>query len=48
MNTLCTWMAVLIFLSAMGWWIYKENVDMLIQFLLGVSFTILIWIAITL
>lgn len=45
MNIFCSWMAALVFLSAMGWCIYKENIDMLIQFLLGVSFTVLIWIA---
>jgi len=47
MSIFCAWMAALIFLSAIGWCIYKENVDQLIQFLLGVAFSIFIWIATT-
>ena len=45
MTNLCIWMAVLTFGSAIGWFIYKENIDYLIEFLLGVSFVILVWIA---
>lgn len=48
MTNLCACMAILIFISAVGWFIYKENIDYLIEFLLGVSFTILIWTATTL
>ena len=48
MNSLCAWMAVLTFISAVGWFIYKENINYLIAFLLGASFIILAWIAITL
>jgi hypothetical protein len=48
MNVLCTWIAVFIFGSAVGWSIYKESIDYLIEFLLGASFALLIWIAITL
>jgi hypothetical protein len=48
MNIFCAWMAVLIFVSAIGLSISKENRDYLIEFLLGVAFTILVWIAITL
>ena len=48
MVNLCAWMATLIFLSAIGWFIYRENVDYLIEFLLGASFTTLVWIATTL
>ena len=45
MTSLCAWMAVLIFGSAIGWFIYKENIDYLIEFLLGASFIILVWIS---
>jgi hypothetical protein len=48
MNTFCAWVALPIFISAVGWFISKENIDYLIEFLLGVAFAILIWIAITL
>ena len=48
MTSVCAWMAVLIFGSAIGWSIYKESIDYLIEFLLGASFALLIWIAITL
>lgn len=46
MNVFCAWMAAFTFVSAMGWWIYKEDIDQLIQFLLGVAFAIFIWIAV--
>lgn len=48
MNTLCTFIAIFIFGSAIGWSIYKESIEYLIEFLLGAAFTLLIWIAITL
>lgn len=48
MTNLCAWMAVLIFISAIGWFISKENIDYLIEFLLGASFVTLAWIATTL
>ena len=48
MNTVCAWMAALIFVSAVGWFVGKENIDYLIEFLLGVAFTVLVWIATTL
>ena len=48
MNIFCAWMTVLTFVSAIGWFISKGNIDYLIEFLLGVAFTILVWIAITL
>lgn len=48
MTSVCAWMAVLIFGSAIGWFIYKENIDYLIEFSLGVSFALLVWIATTL
>lgn len=48
MKVLCTLIAVFIFGSAIGWSIYKESIEYLIEFLLGATFTLLIWIAITL
>lgn len=45
MITLCYWMAALIFVSAVGWFVGKENIDYLIEFLLGVAFTVLVYVA---
>ena len=48
MNVLCAWIAIFIFGGAIGWSIYKENIDYLIEFLLGAAFALLICTAITL
>ena len=50
MNTFCGWMAALTFMLAFAWSLSKEGetIDYIVQFLMGVAFTMFVWILLTL
>lgn len=47
MNVLCGWMAFLIFICAIVYFIQRDNAEYLVEFVLGAMFVIAIWVAIT-
>lgn len=48
MSTLCGWLAALVFIVGAVYAFEKDNLEYVVEFMLGAMFTLAVWAAITL
>ena len=48
MSILCGWLAALVCIVGIGFSIAKDNIEYVVEFVLGAMFIIAIWVAVTL
>lgn len=48
MSTLCAWMAALVFIVGIVYSFEKDNLEYVVEFMLGAMFILAVWAALTL